>query len=82
MEAATKKEFLSSHDVAINLLQNNPDSHILTLAEMYRECSVEKEDAIGLISAFKDAMKNLYPPIALIAKGLVPLTIKALEERI
>lgn len=82
METAIKKEFLSSHDVAVDLLRKNPDSHILTLAEIYRNCSVERDEAIDLVSAFKHAMKNLYPPTALIAKGLVPSTIKFLEEQI
>ncbi|MDA3839983.1 MAG: hypothetical protein PF572_02745 [Patescibacteria group bacterium] len=82
MDAAVKKEFLSSHDVAINLLQSNPDSHILTLAEIYRNCSVERTEAIDLVNAFKKAMQNLYPPIAIIAKGNVPFTIKFLEEQI
>ena len=82
MEAAIKKNFLSSQDVAVDLLRNRPDYHILTLAEVYRNCSVERDEAIDLISAFKHALQNLSPPTAILAKSFVPSTIKFLEEQI
>ena len=81
MKTVLKEDFCTSHDMAIELLKKNPDSHILTLAEIYRNCSVERDVALSLIDAFKGALGNLYTPQKILAKNLVPLTIKFLEEQ-
>lgn len=61
-----KKEYVPIHEILINLLYENPEAHILTIAKVFsRRAKIPKEAAEGLARALRYASQETSTNVSL-----------------